>query len=114
MPYNVVAGTLVYDMERVVFQHARPRRVIVTTPNREYNVRWPAVGAQRLRHRDHRFEWTRAECQAWAERVAAAYGYRATRQELGPVDPTLGVPSQLILFDRLDDACTPIPEQSAE
>jgi 3' terminal RNA ribose 2'-O-methyltransferase Hen1 len=101
-------------MERVVFQHARPRRVIVTTPNREYNVHWPAVGAQRLRHRDHRFEWTRAECQAWAERVAAAYGYRAARQELGPADPTLGAPSQLVIFDRLDDTRISATEQAAE
>ena len=29
-------------MERVIFQHARPRRVIVTTPNREYNAHWEA------------------------------------------------------------------------
>jgi 3' terminal RNA ribose 2'-O-methyltransferase Hen1 len=88
-------------MERVVFQHARPRRVIVTTPNREYNAHWAALG-DRLRHGDHRFEWTRAECQAWAERVAAQYGYRATFQPLGPLDPDLGAPSQLVIFDRLD------------
>jgi 3' terminal RNA ribose 2'-O-methyltransferase Hen1 len=89
-------------MERVVFAHARPRRVIVTTPNREYNVRWEALGAERMRHRDHRFEWTRAECQAWAERVAAANGYTATRQEIGPVDAELGAPSQMVVFDRVD------------
>src|SRR5690348_16141974 len=71
-------------------------------------------GARRLRHRDHRFEWTRAECQAWAERVAAAYGYRAACQELGPADPTLGAPSQLVIFDRLDDARIPAPEQTGE
>jgi 3' terminal RNA ribose 2'-O-methyltransferase Hen1 len=88
-------------MERVVFAHARPRRVVLTTPNREYNVHWEAVGAERLRHTDHRFEWTRAECQAWAERVAATYGYRATRQDLGPADPNIGAPSQLVIFDRL-------------
>ena len=40
-------------MERVVFHHARPTRVIVTTPNRDYNVHWEAVGEQRLRHHDH-------------------------------------------------------------
>ena len=89
-------------MERVVFEHARPRRVIVTTPNREYNVRWEDVGERRLRHVDHRFEWSRAECQAWAERVAATYRYRFSRQELGPADPELGAPSQLVIFDRLD------------
>jgi len=90
-------------MERVVFQHARPRRVIVTTPNREYNAHWEAVGAERLRHSDHRFEWTRAECQAWAERVAAQYGYRMARQDVGPVDTDLGAPSQLVIFDRLSE-----------
>ncbi|HEU5440628.1 MAG TPA: 3' terminal RNA ribose 2'-O-methyltransferase Hen1 [Ktedonobacterales bacterium] len=88
-------------LERVVFAHARPRRVVVTTPNREYNVHWATVGETRLRHGDHRFEWTRAECAAWAERVAAAHGYRATRQDLGPTDPDLGAPSQLVIFDRL-------------
>jgi hypothetical protein len=90
-------------MERVVFQHARPRRVIVTTPNREYNAHWQDVGETRLRHSDHRFEWTRAECQAWAERVAARYGYRMAQRELGPVDANLGAPSQLVIFDRLGE-----------
>jgi 3' terminal RNA ribose 2'-O-methyltransferase Hen1 len=90
-------------MERVVFQHARPRRVIVTTPNREYNAHWEGLGAGRLRHSDHRFEWTRAECQAWAERVAAQYGYRMARQDIGPVDADLGAPSQLVIFDRLSE-----------
>ncbi len=87
-------------MERVVFQHARPRRVIVTTPNREYNAHWQALGETRLRHSDHRFEWTRAECRAWAERVAARYDYRMTQRELGPEDADLGAPSQLVIFDR--------------
>lgn len=87
-------------MERIVFEHARPRRVIVTTPNREYNVHWEAVGETRLRHHDHRFEWTWAECQTWAEGVAARYGYRTTHQHLGPLDPDLGAPSQMVVFDR--------------
>jgi len=89
-------------MERVIFEHARPRRVVVTTPNREYNVHWEPLGSERLRHQDHRFEWTRAECQAWAERVAATYRYRFSRQEFGPAEERLGAPSQLVIFDRLD------------
>lgn len=87
-------------MERVVFEHARPKRVIVTTPNREYNAHWKSLGMERLRHGDHRFEWTRAECQAWAERVASSYGYTVARQDIGPVDAELGAPSQMIVFDR--------------
>jgi len=90
-------------MEQVVFGHARPGRVIITTPNREYNVHWTQAGAEeRLRHGDHRFEWTRAECQAWVERVASAYGYRGAQQELGdgaPDRPEIGSPSQLVIFD---------------
>ncbi len=91
-------------MERVVFEHARPRRVVLTTPNREYNAHWATLGVQKLRHHDHRFEWTRAECQAWAERIAATHGYRYAWQEIGPADPALGAPSQLVIFDRLDTA----------
>lgn len=85
-------------MERVIFEHARPRRVVITTPNREYNVRWESLG-QKLRHSDHRFEWTRAECQAWADRIAATYPYRVRWQGLGPEDPEVGTPSQLLIFD---------------
>ncbi|HEX3269343.1 MAG TPA: methyltransferase [Ktedonobacterales bacterium] len=93
-------------MERVIFAHARPRRVIVTTPNREYNVHWEALGAEKLRHRDHRFEWTRAEGQAWAERVSKLYGYSFVWREIGAADEGLGAPSQMMIFDRQDDAQT--------
>jgi SAM-dependent methyltransferase len=99
-------------MERVVFAHARPRRVVITTPNREYNAHWPSLGTQKLRHRDHRFEWTRAECQAWSERVAATHGYRASREDLGPCDPDLGAPSQLVIFDRRDGVPAPADGQA--
>jgi SAM-dependent methyltransferase len=89
-------------MERVVFEHARPRRVVVTTPNREYNVVWEKLGGDALRHEDHRFEWTRAECQAWAERVATTYGYRARREDVGPAEGDLGAPSQLVVLDQIE------------
>ena len=49
--------------ERVVFEHARPRTVVLTTPNKEYNVMWESLPAGEMRHGDHRFEWTRAEFQ---------------------------------------------------
>ena len=61
--------------ERVLFEFARPGTVVLTTPNREYNVTWENVGAGRLRHPDHRFEWTRQEFQDWAEGVAGRFGY---------------------------------------
>jgi 3' terminal RNA ribose 2'-O-methyltransferase Hen1 len=87
--------------ERVVFQHARPTTIALTTPNAEYNVRYPTLSAGTFRHSDHRFEWTRAEFAAWAERVATTYGYTVTIQPVGPDDPEVGAPSQLAVFQFL-------------
>jgi hypothetical protein len=53
-----------------------------------------------LRHRDHRFEWDRAEFTAWASRVGAAYGYGARLAGVGPESPAAGSPTQLAVFTR--------------
>jgi 3' terminal RNA ribose 2'-O-methyltransferase Hen1 len=86
--------------ERVVFEFIRPTTVVITTPNSEYNVRWPTLPAGQFRHRDHRFEWTRAEFGNWATRVAKAHAYRFEISPLGPVDPEVGAPSQMAVFTR--------------
>ena len=57
-------------LERCVFGDAAPATVIVTTPNVEYNVRFPDLAPGQFRHRDHRFEWTRDEFTEWAAGVA--------------------------------------------
>jgi 3' terminal RNA ribose 2'-O-methyltransferase Hen1 len=84
--------------ERVVFEFARPRTTAITTPNREYNVMWPSLPAGRLRHRDHRFEWTRAEFRAWADGVCRRFGYSVAFAPIGPEDPALGAPTQMGVF----------------
>ena len=86
--------------ERVVFEFARPRTVVLTTPNREYNVTWENVGDERFRHPDHRFEWTRQEFRDWAERVAGRHGYAVRFLPVGPVDEVLGAPTQMAVFER--------------
>ncbi len=86
--------------ERVLFELARPGLVVVTTPNVEYNVHFPTLPSGRLRHRDHRFEWTRAELRAWAEDVAARFGYAVTFSPIGPEHPETGAPTQMALFRR--------------
>jgi 3' terminal RNA ribose 2'-O-methyltransferase Hen1 len=88
------------SFERVVFEHARPTIVVITTPNREYNARFPSLPAGRMRHRDHRFEWSRAEFQAWAERVASTHGYAARFLPVGRVDPDVGPPTQMAVLTR--------------
>jgi 3' terminal RNA ribose 2'-O-methyltransferase Hen1 len=84
--------------ERVLFEHARPGTVVVTTPNAEYNVRWASLPAGRFRHRDHRFEWTRAEFESWADGIATRYGYTVSFAPIGPVDPEVGSPTQMAIF----------------
>jgi len=81
--------------ERVLFEFARPRTVIVTTPNREYNVKWESLPAGRFRHRDHRFEWTRAEFEAWAAGVAERFDYDVRFLPVGPEDGAVGAPTQM-------------------
>ena len=86
--------------ERVLFEFARPETVVVTTPNREYNVKYPDIPADGLRHKDHRFEWTRAEFAAWADAVASAHGYSVAFEPVGEVDEALGAPTQMGVFRR--------------
>jgi 3' terminal RNA ribose 2'-O-methyltransferase Hen1 len=84
--------------ERTVFEFARPGVIVVTTPNVEYNVLFPTLPAGKMRHRDHRFEWTRAEFQSWADRNASRFGYAVRFLPVGPVDPNLGSPTQMAVF----------------
>jgi 3' terminal RNA ribose 2'-O-methyltransferase Hen1 len=86
--------------ERVVFEHARPSAVALTTPNREYNVRFDGLPAGNFRHRDHRFEWTRREFEDWAGEVAGRFGYGVRFLPIGPEDPEVGAPTQMAVFER--------------
>jgi 3' terminal RNA ribose 2'-O-methyltransferase Hen1 len=89
-------------LENVVFAHASPRHVFVTTPNREHNVLFENLDPGGLRHGDHRFEWTRAEFREWAQRVAGEHGYEVALEPLGEEHPVHGAPSQMAVFHRRD------------
>lgn len=86
--------------ERVVFEFAKPGTVILTTPNAEYNTKFESLPAGKMRHRDHRFEWTRAELEQWARAVAERYGYAVRFVPIGEVDEVLGAPTQMAVFTR--------------
>ncbi|MEU6225303.1 3' terminal RNA ribose 2'-O-methyltransferase Hen1 [Streptomyces sp. NPDC047042] len=90
-------------LEYAVFGAARPRTVLVTTPNVEYNVRWESLPAGHSRHSDHRFEWTREEFRAWAGAVAERHGYQAEFVAVGPDDPEVGPPTQMAVFTMKTD-----------
>jgi len=87
-------------LEDAVFAGANPGAVIVTTPNADYNTLYPKLAAGRMRHDDHRFEWTRSEFRAWAEALAYRQGYGVEFRPVGTEDAVLGSPTQLALFRR--------------
>ena len=87
-------------LERVVFEFARPKLVIVTTPNIEYNILFESVPSSKLRHQDHRFEWTRKEFQDWANTVALRFNYQVYFQGIGDRDERVGTPTQMGIFTR--------------
>ena len=86
--------------ERVVFEFAAPRAVVVTTPNAEYNVCFETLPAGQFRHKDHRFEWTRKEFQDWAGRIANRFNYSVRFLPVGPEVPDVGAPTQMGVFSR--------------
>ena len=86
--------------ERLLFETVRSRTLVLTTPNKDYNRKWPSLPAGVYRHADHRFEWTRAEFQSWTNRMASQYGYTVRILPVGPQDASLGAPTQMGVFTR--------------
>ncbi|MHC4355723.1 MAG: 3' terminal RNA ribose 2'-O-methyltransferase Hen1, partial [Planctomycetota bacterium] len=86
--------------ERVLFEFARPETVLLTTPNREYNVVWDNLDGGKLRHGDHRFEWTRKEFQAWSNNIAERFDYKVRFLPIGKEEKDVGTPTQMAVFSR--------------
>lgn len=84
--------------ERVLFEQAKPKLVVLTTPNFEYNVRFETLPAGQFRHKDHRFEWTRAQFEQWARGIAERFQYSINFLPVGPQDPQVGAPTQMGVF----------------
>jgi hypothetical protein len=82
---------------QVIFGEARPRTVIVTTPNSEYNRQYN-LPEGKLRHPDHRFEWNRAEFSGWCEHIAARHGYTVQYVFIGEEHEEYGAPTQTGVF----------------
>ena len=91
----------------VVFGHMKPKLVIITTPNREFNVLFPDFKGP-FRHWDHKFEFTRAEFEAWSKEISETYPeYSVTFEGVGEQPPNmseedLGFCSQIAVFVKKD------------
>jgi 3' terminal RNA ribose 2'-O-methyltransferase Hen1 len=87
-------------LEHSVFAHLATPTIVVTTPNVEYNPRYEGLAPGAKRHRDHRFEWSRAEFATWADGVADRHGYAVRYLSVGEEDPDLGPSTQMAVFSR--------------
>ncbi|PPR82311.1 hypothetical protein GOBAR_AA38402 [Gossypium barbadense] len=101
----------------IVLSSFRPRILIVSTPNYEYNVVLqksnltsheddPEEKIQsqscKFRNHDHKFEWTREQFQHWASELAVRHKYRVEFSGVGgAVDLEPGFASQIAVFRRV-------------
>ncbi len=86
--------------ERILFEFAAPRTVVLTTPNKEYNANYGTMQENTLRHNDHRFEWTREEFLAWTKHVCDRFGYHCEITGVGDYDEACGNPTQMGVFTK--------------
>ena len=86
-------------VEAAIFGVLRPRTVLVTTPNEEYNIMHGMEPGQR-RHPGHRFEWTREKFRQWAGGVGGRHGYAVAFLDIGPPDRRYGSSTQMASFSR--------------
>jgi len=86
--------------ESSIFGYARPKVVIVTTPNSDYNQVFSSLAEGELRNPDHRFEWSREEFGNWCRTVASGHGYSVITSGVGDKDPQFGTPTQMAVFTR--------------
>lgn len=90
-------------LERSVFVRLRPRLVVLTTPNREYNTLF-GLEPEEYRHPDHRFEWDRRKFENWGRGVANRTGYTVEFEGVGPANAWFGSATQLAAFQCTNDA----------
>ena len=84
--------------ERVLFEFAKPKTVVLTTPNQEFNVMWETLDAEDMRHDDHRFEWTRQQFEDWSNTIGEKYNYQVEIFPIGDEVENIGAPSQMAIF----------------
>lgn len=112
----------------VVLSSFRPKTLIVSTPNFEYNIILQGSIAPsqeedaeeksqqgrscKFRNHDHKFEWTREQFETWASRLAMTHNYRVEFSGVGGsggVGP--GFASQVAVFRR-EPPAPPAPRDS--
>lgn len=86
-------------IEHAIFSVYKPKLVVMTTPNAEYNPVY-RLRAGETRHPGHKFEWTRPQFKNWCEGVARRRNYMVEFIPIGEEHPLLGSSTQMARFQR--------------
>lgn len=87
-----------WAFREILFGETAPKLVVITTPNIEYNEIYESLSKDKLRHGDHRFEWTRNEFQEWCNEICDQFGYKVKFSDIGDNDIQKGSPTQMGVF----------------
>jgi hypothetical protein len=71
---------------------------VITTPNAEYNIKFVTNEEGKMRHSDHRFEWTRKQFEDWGNLISQKYNYEVSYKPIGEPDEEVGAISQMAVF----------------
>ena len=101
-----LSGPVLSQMPQNIFGFIRPKIVIITTPNKEYNVLFPELkNSSKLRHWDHKFEWTRSQFNAWCLSIIETYpqySYEITGVGEPPNNfQSIGFCTQIAIFTKI-------------
>jgi 3' terminal RNA ribose 2'-O-methyltransferase Hen1 len=88
--------------ERILFGFAAPNTIVLTTPNRDYNVVYEKLNAGETRHNDHRFEWSRKEFEDWTVKISEEYAYKVRVSGIGAESGEYGFPTQMGVFEKCE------------
>lgn len=88
-------------MDTILWEY-QPKVLILTTPNEEYNTVYNMD--EHYRHKDHRFEWTRAEFESWCNERNQNHPYDLTFDGIGEENKQFGYPTQMCIFKRKEDS----------
>ena len=83
---------------KMIFEEYRPKALIITTPNKEYNAVYELN--EHFRHSDHRFEWTRKEFRDWCTKNVTNHPYELLFDQIGESHEQYGAPTQMCIFKR--------------
>lgn len=94
-----------FELERMVlvmkniFEHAKPRLFIMTTPNKAYNIEY-LLKYDEIRHPDHRHEFNEEEFTSFCQKFASQYNYELEMSSIGEKLPELGAPTLMGIFKK--------------